>query len=217
MRTIHDICSVIVFALLASNTFAGENDGWKPLFNGKDLTGWEHVGPGSFFVEGGALRTKGGLGLLWYVREKLGNVTIRVVYRNPGGANSGVFIRIPERPTEPWMPVYRGFEVQIYDQPDADEYHYTGALESLTAVMAKPGRPEEWNTMEITLDGDRTTVVLNGVLVTEYREGQAVPPKKERWEPDRGPRPMFGFIGLQNYDKNDVVDFREISIKDLKR
>ena len=27
--------------------------------------------------------------------------------------NSGVYIRIPEKPTEPWMPVNKGNEVQI--------------------------------------------------------------------------------------------------------
>ena len=40
------------------------------------------------------------------------------MYRAPddnGGGNSGVFIRIPEKPTEPWMPVNRGYEVQIND------------------------------------------------------------------------------------------------------
>jgi len=32
---------------------------WKPLFNGKDLTGWEMVGPGRFLVESGMLKTEG--------------------------------------------------------------------------------------------------------------------------------------------------------------
>ena len=27
--------------------------GWKQLFDGKDLSGWKHVGPGSFIVEHG--------------------------------------------------------------------------------------------------------------------------------------------------------------------
>src|SRR5260370_5773000 len=71
----------------------------RQLFNGKDLAGWaflaNHEGPG-FVVEDGELRTKGGSGLLWYTREKIGNSILRVVYRmsNENG-NSGVFIRIP--------------------------------------------------------------------------------------------------------------------------
>ncbi len=186
---------------------------WTPLFNGRDLAGWEHVGPGGFVVEDGALKTDGGMGLLWYAQSKLEDVVVRVVYCNPGGVNSGVFIRIPEKPTEPWMPVNRGYEVQIDDR--GDDYHVTGVLYSLTKAAAKPARPGEWNTMEISLDGDRTVVQVNGVGVTDYREGQPVPDKKEQWEPDRGPRPRAGYIGLQNHDAQDVVYFRDVSIRPL--
>ena len=38
--------------------------GYTPLFDGKDLKGWRHVGPGSFTVEHGLLKTQGGMGLL---------------------------------------------------------------------------------------------------------------------------------------------------------
>jgi hypothetical protein len=37
----------------------------KQLFNGKDLTGWEMVGPGRFVVADGAMKTEGGMGLLY--------------------------------------------------------------------------------------------------------------------------------------------------------
>src|SRR5689334_7034717 len=47
-------------------------DGWQPLFNGRDLEGWQHVGPGQFVIEDGVLRSEGGMGLLWYTGEKLG-------------------------------------------------------------------------------------------------------------------------------------------------
>jgi hypothetical protein len=70
--------------------------------------------------------------------------------------------------------------------------------------------------MEITLDGDRTAVAINGVLVTDYREGQPVPPKQEPWDPDRGRRPDAGYIGLQNHGGQDVVFFREVAIKPLR-
>jgi hypothetical protein len=186
------------------------------LFNGRDLAGWEHVGPGRFVVEDGLLKTEGGMGLLWYQREKIGNAVLRVVYRNAEkGSNSGVFIRIPEKPTEPWMPVNRGYEVQIDD--GQDEQHATGVLYSLTKAMARPGKPGEWNTLEITLDGERTIVHVNGTKVTEYAEGQPVPPKKEKWEPDRGPRPAEGYVGLQNHGDKDVVYFKEIAVRPLSR
>lgn len=188
---------------------------WTPLFNGQDLAGWEHVGPGEFVVEEGLLKTVGGMGLLWYSGEPFGDVVIRAVYRNPGGANSGVFIRIPEKPTEPRMPIHRGYEVQIDDR--ADEYHMTGVLYALTRASVRSGRPDEWNTMEITLDQDRTVVVLNGVLVTDYREGDPVPSKEETRGGDRGPRPLIGYIGLQNHGDDDTVFFRDVSIRPLRQ
>jgi hypothetical protein len=85
---------------------------WQPLFNGKNLEGWSHVGEEKFIVENGLLKTVGGMGLLWYTQGQFGNCTNRVVYKTTAKtSNSGVFIRIPEKPTEPWMPVHRGYEV----------------------------------------------------------------------------------------------------------
>ncbi len=183
------------------------------LFNGKTLDGWQHVGDGKFVIEDGLLKTEGGMGLLWYTEKKIGDAVIRVVYKNPEGRNAGVFIRIPERPTEPWMPVNKGYEVQIDDREDVR--HRTGVLYSLTEAKASPGKPDEWNTMEITLDGDRTIVKVNGELVTDYTEGDPVPEKKVWSEPDRGKRPRAGYIGLQNHSKDDVVYFKEVSVLPL--
>jgi hypothetical protein len=195
---------------------------WRQLFNGKDLTGWKHVGPGSQYVEDGLIKSHGGMGLLYRTGEKFGNCKIRVVFRmRDTNSNSGVFIRIPIEPREEWMPVNYGYEVQIDNQPELsreDDYHYTGMLYSLTKPLAKTGKPgPEWNTMEITLDGLRTIVVLNGVKVTDYMEGDQVPPRKFDFEPFRGPRPEYGFIGVQNHGDKDVVFFREVSVKPLNR
>jgi len=112
------------------------------------------------------------------------------------------------------MPVNRGYEVQIDDRQD--EFHRTGVLYSFTKAMAAPGKPDEWNVMVITLDGDRTMVEVNGVLVTDFKEGDEVPPKVEPYEPDRGRRSNAGYIGLQNHGDADVIYFREISYQPLR-
>jgi len=202
--------------LAAMSSEAKDYGQWTPLFNGKNLDGWQHVGPGEFVVENGVLKTQGGMGLLWYTKEKLSNSVLRVVFRVPDpakGGNSGIFIRIPTEPTEPWMPVNKGYEVQI-DQSE-DDYHRTGVLYSLTKAMAKP-ELKEWNTMEITLTDDRTVVTVNGEKITDYKEGDPVPEKKKSSEPDRGPRAAGGYFGLQNHNDKDVVLFRDISVKKLK-
>jgi len=193
-----------------------QSDGWKELFNGKDLTGWEHVGPGGFTVEDGLAKPHGGMGLLWWTGEKVGDSVIRVVFKTEKkDSNSGFFIRVPDRPTEPWMPVYRGYEVQIDNV--GDDYHCTGDLYSLTKALARPQKPAgEWNTMEITLEGLHTIVTVNGVKVTDYTEGQTVPPRKDKAEPKRGPRPNEGYIGLQNHSDHDIVYFKEVAVKPLR-
>ena len=206
--------AMLLLVALGAGAPAGADSGWQPIFDGHDLSAWQQVGPGKFVLEDGLLKTQGGMGMLWFTPRKIGNATIRIVYKTAHkAANSGVFIRIPEKPTEPWMPVNRGYEVQIDDSEN--DMHVTGVLYSLTKAMARPGKPGEWNEMEITLDGPRTVVVVNGAKVTDYTEGQPVPPKVETWEPDRGPRASEGYIGLQNHSDKDVVWFKEVSIRPL--
>jgi hypothetical protein len=216
--------ATLLFAVLAWSALPGaaQTEEWKQLFNGKDLTGWKHVGPGTMVVEDGLIKTQGGMGLLYWTGGKVGNCVIRVVFKmRDKNDNSGVFIRIPIEPREEWMPVHYGYEVQIDNNPEAvgeGDTHATGCLYSMNKALARPGKPgPEWNTMEITLNGPRTIVCVNGVKVTDFMEGQPVPPKKFDFEPFRGPRPLKGYFGLQNHSDNDVVFFKEVAIKPLNK
>lgn len=200
--------------------FAAER---KQLFNGKDLSGWtripRHEGlpanqqPG-FKIEGGLLVSLPDAPEddLWYTAGKIGNASVRVVYKvSDKTANSGVFIRIPEPPKSEDDAINRGIEVQI--QESADEWHSTGVLYSMTQAKARPYKPVgEWNTLDITLKGPRTTVLLNGVLVTEYDGVSPVPPKHGQYEPERGLRPDSGYIAIQHHGGAATVWFREISL-----
>src|SRR5262249_1227427 len=149
-------------------------------------------------VEDGVLRTEGGMGLLWYTREKFGDCILRVVYKTTSrSANAGVFVRIADKPKDPWYAVHNGYEVQICDVQD--DYHGTGSIYSLSTMTARPARPEgQWNTMEITLNGQRIEVAINGVKVNDFQsDTAAVPERTKEFEPKRGPRPAAGYIGLQ--------------------
>src|SRR5690242_16544745 len=198
--------------------------GGRQLFNGKDLNGWariprhENPPPGQkpgFVVQDGLLISNPGAPEddLWYTVGKIGNATLRVVYKvSAPEANSGVFIRIPFEPKSEDDAINKGIEVQIQDS--GDDYHCTGVLYSMTKTKARPYKPAgEWNVLEIEMQGMRTLVKLNGVLVTDYDGVSPVPPKEKSYEPDRGPRPEIGYIALQNHDNEAVISFKEISLQ----
>jgi hypothetical protein len=190
---------------------------WRPLFDGRSLDGWAHVGPGRFVIENGQLRTEGGMGLLWYSREKLGNCVLRVVYKTETErSNSGVYIRIAEKPSDPWYAVHHGFEVQIADTGQADRR--TGSIYTFAKAKRQPSKPREWNVLEITLKGNRVSTVINGEPVAEFDSSELKPEAKEttgEGDPARGPRPESGYIGLQNHDPKSTVFFKEVSVRPL--
>ena len=214
---------VILFASIAPSQAeqpgnSSSSSDWRPLFDGRSLDGWEHVGPGKFVIEDGLLRTEGGMGLLWYSREKLGNCVIRVVYKTANErSNSGVYIRIADRPQDPWYAVHHGFEVQIADQGGGGRG--TGSVYTFAKAAAKPAKSGEWNTMEITLKGNRVLTKINGVQVAEFDSSDLKPESTEKTgegDPARGPRPESGYIGLQNHDAKSVVHFKDVSVRPLE-
>lgn len=190
---------------------------WRPLFDGRSLEGWEHVGPGKFVVEDGVLRTEGGMGLLWYTREKLGNCVLRVVYKTANDrSNSGVYIRIAEPPKEPWFAVHHGFEVQIMDS--STNGRGTGSIYTFAKAAGKPTKAGEWNTLEVMLKGKQIATTINGEKVAEFDSSGLEPektPSEGEGDPGRGPRPESGYIGLQNHDERSIVYFKEVSVRPL--
>ena len=217
------LCGLAAFTFASDenqNACKGDPGKWQPLFNGKDLTGWKHVGPGSDTVEDGLIHTHGGMGLLYWTKEKFGNCRIKVVYKmRDHNDNSGVFIRIADKPKDEWYAVHHGYEVQISD--GSDPFHRTGAIYSLSQATASPAQAGEWNTMEITLDGERVTVAINGVQVQDFDPTTAtIPERTKPYEPERGPRPSAGYLGLQNHDDvghGKPVYFKEVSVRQLEK
>ncbi|HXI40584.1 MAG TPA: DUF1080 domain-containing protein, partial [Bryobacteraceae bacterium] len=94
--------------------------------------------------------------------------------------------------------------------------HCTGSIYSLSKVTKRNQKPAgEWNTMDITLEGQKTIVWLNGEAIDEFAGigHQEVPPREKWFEPVRGPRPDSGYIGLQNHDGRSTVYFKEVAVK----
>ena len=204
---------------LSFAALAMADDGPKVLFDGKSTEGWEHIGPGKFVLADGILRTEGGMGLLWYTKEKFGDCVLKIEYRTTDkSSNSGVFVRIGYGPVDEWYAVHHGYEVQICDS--ADEFHRTGAVYSLSKADAEPGRVGEWNTLEITLDDDLVKVSVNGEPVNTFDPSGPVPERTKDYDPERGPRPASGYIGLQNHDDysdQTRVEFRRVEVAPLPK
>lgn len=195
------------------------------LFNGKNLEGWRHVGGGKFIVEDGLLKSQGGMGLLWYSKQKFGDVLIHIVYKTTfPDSNSGIFVRIAHEPKDAWDAVHHGYEIQICDEGDDafDDYHRTGAIYSLSKAIAFAAKPAgEWNQYDIALDGKKIVVWLNNIKINEFDPSKLVPKRNHEYEPERGPRPLYGYIGIQNHDhnkqKNNHVYFKEVAILPLNK
>lgn len=175
---------------------------WIELFNGKDLTGWTHIGKGSFAVEDGALVTQGGMGLLYYEAQSFKDFTIEVEWKVKSQCNnSGVFVRVPEKSDSPWYAVTHGYEIQIDDCDKNGLKFQTGSAYdqfAATKIASKPAG--EWNKYQITIVGQHYTVVLNGEKVNEFD----------------GARGIEGYIGLQNHDATSRASFRSVRVKEIK-
>ena len=174
---------------------------WIELFNGKDLTGWKHIGKGSFTVEDGALVSQGGMGLLYYEAQSFQDFTIEVEWKVKNECNnSGIFVRFPEKSDDPWYSVTHGYEIQIDDCDKKGLKFQTGSAYDQFAATKLASKPAgEWNKYQITIVGQHYTVVLNGEKVNEFD----------------GTRGIEGYIGLQNHDLISRVSFRRIAVREI--
>ena len=212
--TCRSLClAVVLFVSATAQPAVCQTDkqGYTPLFNGENLDGWVVIGPvkDAFTVEDGVLAcTKAG-GQWLRTTERYEDFILRLEYKISEGGNSGIFIRA----TRYGNPAYTGMEVQILDDAGKEpDVHSSGALYGSVAPKKNAAKPAgEWNEVEITCDGRRIAVVLNGELLYDIDiNDYAVPlegrtPLKERVR--------LGYIGLQDY--GDPVWFRNIRIKVL--
>lgn len=213
----HRSVTMLLLSLAAALCLSAQD--WRPLFTGSSMEGWVSS-PGDRevykLVDGMLVSQPDAKGMLRYSKEALGDCRLKLVYRMSNNrGNAGVFIRIPKADATEGQAIHEGIEVQIDEQDD--EWHATGVLYSMTKAKARPYLPEgSWNTMEITMDGPRTVVLLNGTLVTDYDGAGDVPRQRMGYEPRRGPRPSKGYLGLQNHDSRATITFKEISVKPLR-
>ena len=200
--------SILTLALVTASlslVLAADVEGYRPLFNGKDTTGW-HLrradGHNSWTAEKGILKNTvkaGEHGTDLVTDQKFKDFTVKYEYMVPDKSNSGFYLR-------------GRHEIQILgDLADGKpSTGCNGALYSFKApdkFVSKPGG--EWQTVEATIIGDKITVVLNGVKIHD----QVACPKGTGGQLDNDvdqPGPIL----LQG--DHGTVWFRDLRIKELK-
>ena len=141
---------------------AAHGGGWQSLVEGgRGLEKFDRVGDADWALVDGALQaTRGGKDPAYLVtRESYRDFTMRVEFWASDDANSGVFMRCQNRAAIGDETCY---EANIFDQRP-DQTFATGAIVKVAPVrQPAPKAGGRWNTFELTLEGPRLVVVLNG-------------------------------------------------------
>lgn len=207
----------VLLLLLTSALLADTEKGFKPLFNGKDLTGWKLMGGkgAGYIVENGAIVcTKGGGGNL-LTEAEFANFVLRLEFRYEPGGNNGVGIRAPMAAKDI---AYEGMEIQTIDN-DHERYkgwlkpwQHHGSIYNVVAAKKAPLKPAgEWNQEEIIADGRHIVVKVNGTTVVDANLDDVKDPEVLKKHP--GLKRTSGHIGFLGHD--DRVEYRNIRIKTL--
>ena len=122
----------LVLLAAAVTAVAADNDGFTPLFNGRDLTGWVNANcaPETWSVTNGMIHCTGHpTGALRTARQ-YENFILEVEWRHlTSGGNSGVFIWGTPI-AAPGVPFLRGIEVQVLDHGYAEKYEQQNGKKS---------------------------------------------------------------------------------------
>src|SRR6266516_4688786 len=91
-------------------------EGFRPLFDGKSLDGWQNGKDGYIIQDGAIVSQPKGSGNLATVKE-YGDFHLKFEFKLTPGANNGIGIRVPdETPGGPRVdPAYKGMEIQVLD------------------------------------------------------------------------------------------------------
>jgi hypothetical protein len=196
---------------------AGADDGFAPLFNGRDLSGWVNVNcaPETFTVRDGMIHCDGiPTGALRTVRQ-YENFELELEWRHlKAGGNAGVFIWAGPMPAV-GQPFLRAIEVQVLDHGygKSDWFTTHGDVFPIHGSRMKPFSPSngdrsfpkemrshgapEWNRYRI--------VATNGVLRLSVNGAEVSGGTGCTWRK--------GYIALES--EGGQVDWRHLRIREL--
>lgn len=213
-KTMLTIACLLSLTLLAADK---PDDGFTPLFNGKDFTGWQGNTQGWAFEPDGTLAWQKKAGDIW-TEKQYDDFILDFDYKVATGSNSGVFIRIGN----PKDPVQTGLEIQVYDSVGKGTgKHNAGAVYDALAPSRNVEKPVgEWNHMTIVAKGRTIQVTLNGEQIIDMNLDQwTTAGKNPDGSPNKYKKPLKDFPRkgrLQIQDHHKPVWYRNMKIKELK-
>ena len=183
----------------------GRSD-WKPLWDGKTLSGWDSTGGGRWTIEDGTIHGTNASaepkhGHLFSERE-YGDFAVRLKFLSKRG-NSGLYFRVDEAGS---LGV-RGFQAEIDPVNDVGGLYETEGrgwvVRPNPEDVKKWIKPDAWNELSVVAIGDRMVVHVNG-----FKSAEVVDPRARR----------RGKFALQVHGGQDVdVRFKDVEILELGR
>jgi hypothetical protein len=209
----------------AAEAASAENEeGFKPLFNGKDLTGWIYGKKGTAENKSGKgyqvdpeaktiYCTKEDGGNL-YTDKEYGDFVFRFEFKLTPNANNGIAIRAPLEGDS----AYQGMEIQVIDDEGPSykgklkEWQYHGSIYNVVPAKSGSLKPVgEWNVEEITAKGRQITIKVNGKVIVDANLDDVKDEQTLKKHP--GLKREKGHIGFLGHGAR--VEFRNLRIKDL--
>ena len=192
-----------------------EGNDFKSAFNGKNFEGW--AGPtNNYSVDHGSIQCLKGKGGTIYVNDELSDFSARMEFKLPPGGNNGLAIRYPGSGDTAYVGMC---ELQVLDD-SAKKYaklhpaQYHGSAYGMAPAARGYQRPVgEWNFQEVTVDGSRIKVELNGTLILNADLANVEKPMYDIGK-FKGRLRKSGYFGFAGH--GDAVSFRNISIRNIK-
>ena len=191
-----------------------EDEGWIPLFNGKNLDGWrpsEHKE--AWRVRDGQIVADGARSHLFHTGRDFKNFELEVEALAETACNSGVYFHTAYQQTG--FPI-KGFEVQIDNTATGEgtyrERKKTGSLYGIRNVYKQFIADGQWFKMNVLVRDKNVQVRLDGMLVVDYTE--PTPPVIPAG-PETGRFLDHGTFALQCHNPGSVARFRSIRVRPL--
>ncbi len=189
---------------------------YRPLFNGRDLTGWTGDTTGYRVEDGSIVSPSEGGGQL-FTADQYADFSYRFDFKLTPGGNNGIGIRAPLD----GHTAYDGIEIQVLDTPDEryrdiKPWQAHGSVYGI--VPAKRGflKPVgEWNHEEIIADGRRIQVILNGTTIVDADLDEATKSGTIDGQDHPGQKRTAGHIGFLGHGAR--IEFRNMRIKELNK